>query len=89
MGMTEEMRRILSQLLQASAEDRREAADALFVSLHDEQIECDEQGRPVLPFEEQWLEEIRRRRALNRPLIDGKQAIDELRQRYATKAKAR
>jgi len=88
MGMTDEMRRILGQLLEASAEERREAADALFDSLHDEPIQRDEQGRPVLPFEEQWLEEIRRRRALNRPTIDGKQVIEELRQRYAAKAKA-
>jgi hypothetical protein len=89
MGMTEEMRRILSRLLEASAEDRREAADALFDSLHDEPIERDEQGRPVLPFEEQWLEEIRRRQGLNRPLIDGKQVMADARAKLAAMSKAR
>lgn len=81
MGMSEEARRAVATLLDASKEERREAVRVLLASI-------DQPEGPML-YEKEWLAEVARRRAEGRPTIDGKQVMDEARAKLAEMAKAR
>ena len=81
MGMSENTQRLLSELLKVSDDEKQEAARSLIDSIEGEQ------GERVWLYEKEWLAEVARRRALNRPGIPGEQAMDEIRQRHLARGR--
>jgi hypothetical protein len=86
MGMSEHVRSLLAEMLKASAEEKREAAEELLASL----APVDEDGQPRLLYEEAWAAEIRRRLESGGPYIAGEEVRAETRAKLerlrATKA---
>jgi len=75
-GMTGAAKKLVEELLKLSAEERSEAAEALLLSLEEEQDFEDPEIAAA------WAREIERRAEENLPGIPAEEVFSELRARY-------